>query len=295
MPMLVKSAVAMQFTTALRSQTPYSEKAYSVLSTCLVNSTLDESQIIAALALAARADSPMLRWKREVALLRCAPSADRDQALAAHHLTDSGHAESAAPRSSAVEALERFGTELTARPIWWLGARARLLLERHPDAFHALMRRYLIDRTGPALLPLLQLIRRLRLGPQLEPELLELAESRNFKLSGRHRRELVHLLASTGSSRGASYILRCTVDADVRVQEAVFSVLAGSEGECMGSKIMVPDLLKRIACTAETAVRKAALKALRARSRSSFEELMDTLFEGGLKAAPHLLLDDALY
>ena len=58
---------------------------------------------------------------------------------------------------------------------------------------------------------------------------------------------------------------------------------------------MVPDLLKRIACTAETAVRKAALKALRARSRSAFEELMDTLFEGEWKASPHLLLDAALY
>ena len=295
MPLLEKSAIAMQFMKALSARTPYSETAYSVLSTCLANSTFDEPEIIAALALGLRSDSAMLRWKSEVALLRFAPSAERDQALATHHLRESGHSETAAPRSSAVEALERFGTELTARPIWWLGARARLLLERHPDAFHALLRRYLNDRTGPTLLPLLQLIRRLRLGPQLEPELLELAESRNFKLSGSHRRELVHLLASTRSSRGAAYILRCTVDADVRVQEAVFSVLAGPDGECLGAKVMVPDLLKRIACTAETAVRKAALKALRARSRSSFEELMDTLFEGGLKAAPHLLLDAALY
>jgi len=295
MSLLETSAIALQFTTALRTLVHYSEKAYSVLSTCLVNSTLDEPELVAALAVAARSDSAMLRWKSELALLRCAPSAERDQALAALPLTDSCRTETTAPRSTAAQALERFGTELTERPIWWLGARARLLLDRHPDAFHALLRRYLIDRTGPALLPLLQLIRRLRLSAELEPELLELAESGNPVLTGSHRKELVHLLASTRSSRGAAYILRCTVDADVRVQEAVFSVLAGPDGECLGAKIMVPDLLKRIACTAETAVRKAALKALRARSRSAFEELMDTLFEGEWKASPHLLLDAALY
>lgn len=295
MSLLGKSAIALQFTKALRSLTPYSEKAYWVLATCLENSTLDEGELIDALTLAVSSDSAMLRWKSEVALLRCAPSTERDLALSSDHLKNSGRAETTAPRTSAVDALERFGTELTKRPVWWLGARARLLLERHPDAFHALLRRYLNDKTGAALLPLLQLIRRLRLGPVFESDLLELAESANPFLRGSHRRELVHLLASTRSSRGAAYILRCTVDADVRVQQAVFFVLAGPDGECLGAKIMVPDLLKRIACTAETAVRKAALKALRARSRSSFEELMDTLFDGGLKAAPHLLLDAALY
>lgn len=293
--LLGQSAIALQFATALRSLTPFTDDAYSVLCTCLANSTLEEGEFIAALALGVKSDSAMLRWKSEVALLRCAPSVERDQALADRHLNDSEFGETAAPRSSAVDALECFGTELTKRPLWWLGARARLLLDRHPDAFHALLRRYLSDNTGPTLLPVLQLIRRLRLGPELEPDLLDLAESGNTDLRGSHRRELVHLLASTRSSRGAAYILRCTVDADVCVQEAVFSVLAGPDGACLGAKVMVPELLKRIACTAETAVRKAALKALRARSRSSFEELMGTLFEGGSKAPPKLLLDAALY
>ena len=58
---------------------------------------------------------------------------------------------------------------------------------------------------------------------------------------------------------------------------------------------MMVKLLERVACTTQGPLRKAALKALRARSRASFENLMDVLLGDGSENEPGLVLDAALY
>ena len=290
---LGNSAISMQFRNALLGSAKYGQRAASSLVECLRHSVLDEVELIETLGACIHSHSPMLRWKGEAALLRLSSTPERDRILDESRARHRSTGTSAGPGMSVVDALQQFAGELADSSDWWLGARARLLLRRHPDAFHAFLRRSLADDVTSNLLPLLRVIRRCRLGHALESELLTLASNAGA-LDGGHRSELVHIFAATRSSAGAAFILRCTVDADVRVQAAVFSVLASSRAEDIGGVLMAPELLERIACTAERSVRRAALRALRVRSRSSFEELMDTLLDGDRSESPELVLDAAL-
>ncbi len=275
--LLANSAIALQFISALKTMTPYDRSASLFLASCLTRSTVDDVQLESALSLASKADSPFLKWKSELEMSRRSAGRSRSSSR------------------STVDDLQEFGATLHEHPIWLLGARARILMDRHPDAFIALLRRYLSDEFAEQRLVILQVIGRARLASKLEPELLEIAEDVGSELTAEHRRELVRLFATTGSSRGAAYVFRSMVDADVRVQESVFQVLSSPETRSVGDGSMMTELLKRVACTAESTVRKAALKALRARSRASFESLMDTLLNDDSGDDLGLVLDAALH
>ena len=292
---LCNSALGLQFRAGLKNMTSYGDRASSVLCDCLSHSGLSEMDLIDALALCTKSKSPILKWKSEVALLRLEPSSKRDEVLARiSPIRGTLKYEDAKP-PQAVDVLELFALELPTRSAWWLGARAQIILRDHPDAFYALLRRSLNGTSAEALLSLLQVIRRCRLAVPIERELIALAESEDARLSGVHRSELVRIFATTHSSRTAAYILRCIVDADARVQAAVFSVLSARDTQNLGGILMDPALLERIACTADRPVRRAALKALRFRSRSSFEALMNTLLGKNSDASPELFMDAALY
>ena len=248
----------------------------------LANCHEDPAVIANRLGVIGTSGDPLSKELSRTWLRRMDPSPERKQALLDIQRSRPASPVQLMPRSGK-PTLQQLEALLTTLPPWKSAACSVVHQIERPHALASMLRRVLSSQTEHAIPSALEIIDRRGLAADFEPQLLLLAQPQSDGQPDEVRAHCIRLLAHGRTSDSARAILRALADSSPAVQQAALASATSldcSDSVRLGCHVIDAGLLERLARTADSRIRRVALRALRDRDESAFRSLLGSLFEG---------------